>query len=35
MAKELHEDNARKAKSVMDRVKQALGEVNDSIMAAM
>ena len=35
MAKELHEDNAKKAKSVIDRVKQALGEVNDGLMAAM
>jgi hypothetical protein len=29
MAKSLNEDNARKIKSVIDRVKQALGEVNE------
>ena len=29
MAKNLSEDNARKVKSVIDRVKQALGEVNE------
>lgn len=29
---DLREDNARKVKSVIDRVKQALGEVNDSFM---
>ena len=27
--KDMHEDNARKLKSVLDRVKQSLGEVND------
>jgi flagellin-specific chaperone FliS len=30
MSKNLHEDNARKVKSVIDRLKQALGEVNDA-----
>lgn len=30
MARDLHEDNARKVKSVMDRLKQVLGEVNDT-----
>jgi hypothetical protein len=29
LAKNLNEDNARKIKSVIDRVKMALGEVND------
>ena len=29
LARDLSEDNARKIKSVIDRVKQALGEVND------
>ena len=28
-SKDLHEDNTRKIKSVIDRLKQALGEVND------
>lgn len=28
----MNEENARKIKSVVDRVKQALGEVNDTIM---
>lgn len=28
-AKNMNEDNARKLKSVVDRVKQSLGEVND------
>jgi hypothetical protein len=30
MSRDLHEDNARKVKSVIDRLKQALGEVNDA-----
>ena len=30
ISKDLHEDNARKVKSVIDRLKQALGEVNDA-----
>ena len=29
ISKDMHEDNARKLKSVVDRVKQSLGEVND------
>ena len=35
MARDLHEDNARKVKSVIDRVKQALGEVNDQFAEGM
>jgi len=35
IAKDLHEDNARKLKSVVDRVKQSLGEVNDSFMGTI
>ena len=35
ISKNLHEDNARKVKSVIDRVKQALGEVNDCFAEVM
>ena len=28
-ARDMHEDNARKVKSVIDRLKSALGEVNE------
>jgi N-dimethylarginine dimethylaminohydrolase len=31
-SKQINEDNARKIKSVIDRVKNSLGEVNDSYM---
>ena len=35
MSNDMKEDNARKIKSVIDRVKQALGEVNDTLMGLM
>jgi alpha-glucan, water dikinase len=35
ISKDLHEDNARKVKSVIDRLKQALGEVNDAYDSVM
>lgn len=35
MSKDLHEDNAKKVKGVIDRVKQALGEVNDCFADVM
>lgn len=35
MAKNLNEDNARKVKSVIDRLKQLLGEVNDVFAETM
>ena len=35
LAQDLNEDNARKIKSVIDRLKVALGEVNDSYMQLM
>jgi hypothetical protein len=35
ISKDLHEDNARKVKSVIDRLKQALGEVNDAYEEVM
>lgn len=32
LSQDLNQDNARKMKSVLDRVKQAMGEVNDTMM---
>ncbi len=31
----MNEDNARKIKSVVDRIKQSLGEVNDQFMGVI
>ena len=35
LSKDLHQDNARKVRSVLDRIKQALGEVNDQFTVAL
>lgn len=35
MSKDLHEENARKVMSVINRLKQCLGEVNDQYMELM
>jgi hypothetical protein len=35
LSKDMNEDNARKVRSVVDRVKQGLGEVNDRYMQMM
>jgi alpha-glucan,water dikinase len=35
VAKDLREDNAKKVKSVIDRLKNALGEVNDAYADVM
>lgn len=32
LIKNLNQDNARKIKSIVDRIKQALGEVNDNFV---
>ena len=32
LSKSLNQDNARKLRSVLDRIKQSLGEVNDKFM---
>jgi hypothetical protein len=35
LAKDMHQDNARKVRSVIDRIKYALGEVNDTFHGVM